>query len=90
MEKPHDGKDVFLNHDQAVSLLERSPDPVVRAMLKLVYSYITWELLESDHRPQATLDLGYVFTILAKALAPKNLEAVLRNPEDPFPASDEL
>jgi hypothetical protein len=73
--------DVFLNHDRAIELLEQSPDLVTRAILRSIYSQMTWDSIHSNRRPQESFDIGYMFEMVAKALTAKNLEAILSNPD---------
>jgi hypothetical protein len=71
---------VFMNLKEAENLLENHPDPVVRAVLGLVYSSITWEIQEHDRKPGGVFDIGYCFRILSGSLTKENLERVLRDP----------
>ena len=88
-ESPQSRK-VFLNLKAAETLMEQANDPVVGAMLKLVYSQLTWDIANKEPLPCAPLDLGYIFTLLSKVLVRPKLEAVLANPAQPFPEDNTL
>ena len=81
--------DVFINQDCAVTFMEEFSDPVVRSMLKLIYAQLTWDIAHDGTIPSGAIDLMYLFRLLSKALIKANLEAVLRNPNEPF-TTDEL
>ncbi len=89
MNESNASADVFINHDLAVTFMEQFSDLVVRCLLKLVYSQLTWDIAQDGALPGGAMDLMYLFRLLSKALVRSNLEAVLKNPNEPF-WTDEL
>jgi hypothetical protein len=79
---------VFRNLQEAEQLMENSTDPVVRAILKQIYSAITWETVEHKRLPEGEFDVGYCFKVLAGVLTRATLELILQNPDSPFPRDD--
>lgn len=71
----------LLNVEVANDLIDNHSDPFVRSMLRLVDSYLTWEILECHNPPDGDFDLGFCMYLLSKALTSENVAERLSNPD---------